>query len=315
MKTPSNTLIKTSRLLHLRLRRLLRIFLHIHRLLLRPLHALPLHKHGPQQRRPRRRNRNRKHIHQRIIIRVQPLLPIRRGDLTLELRGAGRRERLRIHPGDPTQPLRELIIQNILRHADENRAAEPLGEKHDGDTHIHVGLLQHRLRRKTRLLQPQADAKGKQHLHADPHGMRGMRGKQLEEARANSAQHGRRDDKGGIIADFLDGDAGADGGDDEREHEGDDHDAGVGGGDALDGLEPDGQPVGDGHEARPDHEGDPEAGGDGAVLEDADGDGGVFALEDLVDGEADEEEAGEDEEDDDARVAPVVGGPAPLESQ
>lgn len=136
-----------------------------------------------------------------------------------------------------------------------------------------------------------------------------------QQARPDRQENRAEDHKGGVVTQARRQGARQDRGEDHGQDHGQQADAGLDGADVLDGLEPDGQVVDDDHHGRAQRKGGPRAGQDAALQEDARRDGGGVGLEDLDQDEADEQDAGQDEQGDDAGAAPGVLGAAPLQGE
>lgn len=224
---------------------------------------------------------------------------------------------VRVEVGDVErgEVLNEVGGEQILRHADEHRAAEDLHEQHDRSANGHVGELEDGLRSDAALLEAQTHAKAVEELEARPGALRAVDFEEGEEPGADAHDDAAGDEEGGEVAVVSHEAAGEDDGEDLCEDEGEGVDARADGAGAFDGLEPYGDEIHVNEEGAADAEAEEDGGGDGALGGDAGGHGGVVLEVDLQPDEDDDGEAEEDEEGDDAAVGPFVDDAAPLQGE
>lgn len=138
------------------------------------------------------------------------------------------------------QPLQQPIRKYTLPRRNKNRSSQCLRENHTRGPDTHVVELKHCLRSHEWLVHAEPAAEAEAGLVADPAGVAGIDFPSCEEASADGDENGGDEHEGGVVACYGDEDAGEEGGEDVGHDEGEIHDARLGGGDALDGLEPDG---------------------------------------------------------------------------
>ena len=270
-------------------------FLHHPLHLLLPPNTIPLHAQTGHKRQPRHRNRRNKHLPQRLIIQIQQRRQTRRRDRVAERGRALLQHNPDIHAGNRVVVVlvEEVVLQQRVADGDKNAAAEGLRRDDGGGADGHVFERQRGLHRGEALLDREAEAGGGEDLVADPGGGAGGDVEGGDEAAADGGDGVAEDGGGRVLAVLADEDAREEGEEGVGEHVGDHVDAGVDGGGAAHGLEPDGQVVGVDEEAGVGEEGGEAGGGYRALQDDAGGQQGGVAFvrepeeeDDSGDGEA-----------------------------
>lgn len=176
-------------------------------------------------------------------------------------------------------------------------------------------MLERRLDGNHCLLHADADTETEQDLVADPLAVAGVDFEGGEETGADGHHDGRGDHEGRVVSKERDESTGDDGHEDDGQNHGDVLNTGLDGGCALDGLEPDGEVENHDEEGGTEGSTEPGTSPDGTVLEDAGRDSGSLLLPDLDGDESGNENSEEDEQSDDAAVAPGELGTTPLQSE
>ncbi|KAL9119799.1 MAG: hypothetical protein Q9187_003647 [Circinaria calcarea] len=207
-----------------------------------PFDTLPL-----QTRRPNPSQASHRHTHiprlgQRANIRDQHTGQILGRDGGPQRRGTCPRNRRAIKPSRLLQQARQqAVLRHILGNTDEQHAAERLHEHDQRGADGQVRERKNSLHRDQRLLHREANTEAVEDLVADPFRRGGVDCESGQEPRADGLEDGAHDEKGCVVTDCCYAGTTKNGHQDQSEDEGKTHDSGGGGGDGLDGLEPDGE--------------------------------------------------------------------------
>ena len=180
-----------------------------------------------------------KSLHNGLVVDDQNVMQSCRIHDGPQSRRASMNNILRIQTRDlqSNHPANQVRREEVLRHSDEQRAAQNLDEQDDRGADGHVFELQDGLGGDTALLETEADAEAVEEGEADPLGLGGVDGEEIAEAGADAHGDAASYEEGGVLAGFCDGGAGEDDGDDLGEDEGEGVDACCYWACAFDGLE------------------------------------------------------------------------------
>ena len=177
----------------------------------------------------------------------------------------------------------------------------------------HVLRAQNNLHRDKRDLHARACPEARQNLVPDPTPRTTRHAQRIQHSTTDGEDGGSEPHKGRVPAERGDAAADDDGGQRDADEIGDGADAGAFGRGAFDGLEVEGQVVDVRVETHGDEAGESGAGADGALGQDAWGDGRSVAESELHGDEDGDDEAEAKEAAPDSRVTPRVEGSAPLQ--
>lgn len=249
-------------------------------------------------------------------ISLDDTLNLVRAEEIPQLAGAEGAHSRRIHAGGlPGQELAQAVAEGALAGLDEEGAADGLEEEGDGGDDGEVAFVDGGLVGHDGGLEGEAGADAEEDLVADPVGGAGADVYAVEEAGRDGDYGGAGDYEGDVVAQDADEAAGEDGEEGGAEDEGEDAQAGCRGGNAVNGLEVDGEVVEQDEERTREEEFEQAASGDAAVREDFGGDQRMVFRVEFHGAEGGPEEDKADEGADDLGGAPRVNHATPLGAQ